>query len=323
MIVAILFVLAVCSVLYLREADQISDTALDNESRRMDRFTGLFRTDVSSIVSDLRLLASGDGLQAYLLSGRQADLDRATRRAEFFSKDNPDYDQIRYLDEHGQEIFRLDRNDSVVPHDRLQNKADRYYFQKANALGAGQIYVSTIDLNVENGAIEQPLKPMLRLAMPVFDAKGQRRGIYVINYLVENSIQRLRDFVPRYAQRFRMLNPQGYWLATAQPAQEWGFMLPGRAGMTMAKTDPGLWAQVVRDPSGQVPYQGGYFTWSHAMPRDFVRASPWPWWRMMIFGSSRRRLVPANGPRRLPASGRPLSSWLSCSWPLPRWPWYL
>jgi len=274
LILAILFVLGICSALYLREANQIASTTLDNENRRMDRFAGFFRNDIGTAVKDLRLLASGDGFQTYLVSGQQADKDRAVRRALFFSKDNPDYDKIRYIDEHGLEVFRLNKDGIIVLDDQLQNKADRPFFQKTNALANGQIYLSAIDLNVEHDAIEQPIKPTMRLAMPVFDANGQRRGIYVINYLAENSIERLRQFVPKYSQRFRLLNAQGYWLAAAQAGEEWGFMLPDRSGMSLAKTDPALWAQVVHDPSGQVPYKGGYFSWLHAVPRDFVQDKP-------------------------------------------------
>ncbi|MEJ1963415.1 MAG: hypothetical protein WDO56_18410 [Gammaproteobacteria bacterium] len=54
----------------------------------------------------------------------------------------------------------------------LQNKADRGYFQRASTLAAGELYISAFDLNIENGQVEQPLKPTLRLAMPVFDASG-------------------------------------------------------------------------------------------------------------------------------------------------------
>jgi PAS domain S-box-containing protein len=262
--VAAVLVFGICGARYFQEAHQIGATTLDNESRRMERFTGLFRNDVESAVRDLRLLVTGDGLEAYLSTGQPADLERAVHRAVFFSRDNPDYDQIRYLNADG----------AIVPADNLQNKADRPYFQNARDLAAGQIYLSTIDLNAENGALVQPLKPTLRLAMPVFDATGQRRGVYVINYLAENSIERLRQFVPRYGRRFRLLNAQGYWLAGPESGQEWGFLLPGRSGMTLAQTDPALWAKVVRDEAGQQPYHGGYFTWRHAVPREFAEGKP-------------------------------------------------
>jgi len=251
---SLVFTAVVCTTLYLREANQIAVATLDRES--------------------LRLLSSGDGIISYLESGKPEDLDRATRRAVFFSQDNPDYDKIRYIDESGREVLRVNGMGDVVPGDRLQNKADRPFFQKTNALSPGQIYISPIDLNVENGAIEQPLKPMVRLAMPIFDSHGQHRGIYVINALIENSIDRLRQFSPQYAPRFRLLNAQGYWLAAAKPGEEWGFMLPGRAGMTLAKTDPALWAKIVQNPSGQEPYQGGYFTWKHAIPSQMAPGKP-------------------------------------------------
>ncbi len=269
---SLVIVTAICSALYLREAGQIEGNILDRELRRMEIFQGLFDRDINSAVADLRLLATGDGLQAYLSSGQPGDLDRAVRRALFFSLENPDYDQIRYLDEQGQEVFRINANGVVVPRDQLQNKADRPYFQKTWGLDSGQIYLSGIDLNVEHGAIEQPLKPMLRVAMPVIDESGRRRGVYVINYLVANSIERLRQFAPQYRLRLRVLNAQGYWLAGGQPGEEWGFMLPGRSGMSLAQTDPALWAQVVRAPEGQLPYAGGYFTWHREAPRDIGRS---------------------------------------------------
>jgi PAS domain S-box-containing protein len=259
---AILVVLACCGALYLREAHQIESTTLDNESRRIDRFGALFKTDVASVVSDLRQLATGDGLEAYLLSGNPADLQRALRRAIFYSKDNPNYDQIRYLDENGQEVLRIERNGDVVPREQLQNKSDRSYFRQALALGPGQILVSTIDLNQEHGQIERPFKPTLRLAVPVYDANGQRHGIYIINFLVGNSFDQIRQYVARFAQRLRILNEQGYWLAGSRPEDEWGFMLPDRAGKNLAKSDPELWAKILQTPVGQAPYHGGYFTWS-------------------------------------------------------------
>ena len=49
----------------------------------------------------------------------------------------------------------------------LQNKKDRYYFQDTMTLEKGQIFISKLDLNMENGVLEQPIKPMLRLGTPV------------------------------------------------------------------------------------------------------------------------------------------------------------
>lgn len=274
LVVANGIVLALCAALYLGLAAPIKSNNLETEGRRLDIYKTLIRDDLAQTISDLRLLASGDGITDYLQTGSPGDLERAVRRAIFVSKDNLDYDQIRYIDENGQEIFRLNQNGAVVPKESLQSKANRPYFQKANALGPGQIYVSAIDLNVENGKVQEPFNPVLRLAMPVFDASGRHRGIYIINSRFEDLVTQLRNFVPRRAQRLRLLNAQGYWLAGPSPETEWGFDLPERSANSVAKTDPELWAQVTSQPSGQAPYHGGYFTWQHFEPRLSVPDKP-------------------------------------------------
>src|SRR6202044_2056987 len=68
--VAIIIVATICGALYLREANQIESNMLDREARRMEIFTWLFSRDVNSAVTDLRLLSTGDALQAYLATGR-------------------------------------------------------------------------------------------------------------------------------------------------------------------------------------------------------------------------------------------------------------
>jgi PAS domain S-box-containing protein len=267
-------VLALCGALYLGLAAPIKSNTLEGESRRLDIYRSLISGDVEEVISDLRLLATDDGITDYLQTANPAELDRAVRRAVFISKDNPDYDQVRYIDENGREVFRVNRNGAVVPPSQLQNKFTRPFFQKANALAPGEIYVSPLDLNVDNGVIARPLKPALRLAIPLFDSSNRHRGIYVINLLAENLIDQLRRVVPRRSNRLRLLNPQGYWLAGPSPDVEWGFNLPSRAGDTLARTDPALWARVQAEPTGQASYQGGYFTWARVDTRDFARGKP-------------------------------------------------
>ncbi|HEX4141030.1 MAG TPA: PAS domain S-box protein [Candidatus Methylacidiphilales bacterium] len=267
-------VLAFCAALYFGLAAPIKSNNLETEGRRLDIYKNIVDSDVDGAIGDLRLLASGDGITDYLDTANPADLQRAVNRAVFVSKDNPDYDQVRYLDENGHEVFRVNWNGAVVPSSQLQDKAGRPYFQKANALAPGQIYLSPIELNVENGVIEWPLKPTLRLAVPVFDTQGRHRGVYIINYRAANIIGQLRSYVPRRAQRLRLLNSQGYWLAGASPAEEWGFDLPEHAAANLARTDPELWAQVQAEPTGQVRFHGGYFTWDRIPPKSLAAGKP-------------------------------------------------
>jgi PAS domain S-box-containing protein len=267
---AVALVMGLCALLYKREANQIDSNNFDRENRRMEIFSSLFTEAVSGAASDLRVLATGDSFEDYLSSNNPSELERAKKRAQFVSRENPDYDQIRYIDENGQEMIRVNHDGQIVPPNLLQNKASRGFFKAAMKLANGQTYISAIDLNIENGQIETPYKPTLRVAVPVFDPSDRPRGIFVINILAGNGFDHLREFIPRYAHRLRVLNSQGYWLVGATPDQEWGFVLPGRSDYSLAKSDPDLWAKVQAAPQGQEPYHGGYFTWKYAPTEKFA-----------------------------------------------------
>ena len=84
------------------------------------------------------------------------------------------------------EIIRVNYNQgipAVVPQDKLQNKKHRYYFKDVFKLNKGEIFISPLDLNIENKQVERPLKPMIRVGTPIFDAAGNKRGIILLNYL--------------------------------------------------------------------------------------------------------------------------------------------
>ena len=105
-----------------------------------------------------------------------------------------DYDQFRFLDLSGKEFFRVERKgiDSLelAP---LQDKSERPYFTEAIDLEKGQLYLSKINLNHENGIIEKPYKPVLRAVSPIFDIDDQKIGVVVINFKMERILNHLRS----------------------------------------------------------------------------------------------------------------------------------
>jgi PAS domain S-box-containing protein len=260
-----------CAALYSREAGQIETSLRERETARLGLFDQLLHRNFKETADNLRVLADGDGLRAFLSSGQPSDLDRAARRAAFFSREHPGYDQVRYLGENGQEILRVDQGGIVEAREQLKSNADRPYFQRASTLKPGEIYISRFDLNVENGRIAEPLKPTLRFATPVFDGTGKRRGVYVINYQGSNLLAGMQQLIPaKFQNRFRMLNAQGFWIKAADPSAEWGFMLPDRAGQTLARTDAALWSRISREPEGQMHHAGGLFTWHRFSPTEAI-----------------------------------------------------
>ncbi|MBK8750293.1 MAG: diguanylate cyclase [Candidatus Competibacteraceae bacterium] len=247
---------------------------------------------LNDIVSDLRILAGQAKTRNYL-----RDRDTAVLRdieVEFlnFALHKQHYDQVRILDSDGMEIVRINDADgrpTVVPQQRLQSKANRYYFIETLRLGPGQLYVSPLDLNVENNVIEQPFKPMIRFGTPIFDQDGQKQGVVVLNYLAKVLIAELKQIGEGLLGESLLLNDEGYWLIGANPDQEWGFMYPDRHDLSFANAFPEAWQPIAATDSGQFHSAQGLFTFTTVFPRvlsqslaasddaTIVAARQYPW----------------------------------------------
>ena len=181
-----------------------------------------------------------------------------------FARSTELYDQIRWLDETGIEQVRVDwLEDSPVLRDyaQLQNKANYYYFVEAMSLGKGSFYLSRFDLNKEYGVVEQPLKPTLRSAAPVFDGAGKRRGILVLNYRGHALLQRLSQVSASYGGNLTLVDHEGYWMLAVDPQDAWGFML-GKAEATLASRYPASWQRMKAQNSGVFSDHSGYWAFN-------------------------------------------------------------
>ena len=100
-----------------------------------------------------------------------------------------EYLQIRYIDDNGNEIVRVQMNEhnkvEAVSDDLLQNKANELYFIQTLKMPHDQVYYSNVSLNREHGVVQVPHQPVLRLAAPVLSENNQVQGIIVINLATE------------------------------------------------------------------------------------------------------------------------------------------
>jgi|GEM_PF-5842290 len=104
-----------------------------------------------------------------------------------------DYDQFRFLDLNGKEFFRVQRKGiDSLEFGELQDKSSHTYFKEGIGLKYGQIYLSQINLNRENGKIEKPYKPVIRVVQPIFDGNKKKIGVVVVNYKMDRILNQLR-----------------------------------------------------------------------------------------------------------------------------------
>lgn len=228
----------------------------------------IINRELKTVQSDLVYLAN-QAILVDLLSGGATTREQLEKDYADFSRYRGVYDQIRYLDPTGQERIRinyLNGKAHAVTDKDLQSKAKRYYFWATMRLPRDGVFISPLDLNIEHDKIERPLKPVIRLATPVFDKHGNKKGILVLNYLGAGLIQRLTEVSGTFPGSALLLNERGYYLRGPTPDQEWGFMLGHHN--TFATAFPDEWQQLKNRVIGQIRTDNGLFTFRTISPED-------------------------------------------------------
>ncbi|MBT4138670.1 MAG: PAS domain S-box protein [Candidatus Latescibacteria bacterium] len=260
--------LSVILFLLCRSENLAERTVLENaEVHRVRLKAETLTTELRLIALDLMILATQQELVAMFESEDRRYQSHMEAELLSYSKHKKYYDQIRFLDASGMEIIRVNQNQGepyVVPAEQLQQQDTRYYFRDIFSLGKGEIFVSPLDLNIEGGQVEQPLKPMMRYGTPVFDKLGQKRGIVLINYLCQPMLDRLSS--GDGLGKIMLLNSDGFWLKGIQPENEWGFMFDHRKGRKFENTFPEAWQKICSGASGQYDNAEGLFTVATANP---------------------------------------------------------
>ncbi len=222
---------------------------------------------LGALNGDVLYLAAHSSLQQWLDTANPVAKARFAHDYHVFMQHRKRYDQLRFLNEEGQEVVRINDHNGqpgIVPAGQLQDKSDHYYVPATLEKNKDTLYVSPFDLNIEHGVIEQPLKPVIRLSAPVFDGEGKNRGLVILNYLGQRLLDRLRAIDKQNEGSLWLLNSDGYWLLGPSPEMEWGFMYPERQDVRFDREyGESTWSAMLQGhPDGQWLDAQGLFTYA-------------------------------------------------------------
>ncbi|SIQ13509.1 ATP-binding protein [Marinobacterium stanieri] len=170
----------------------------------------------------LQMQALGNTLYRLASKGRWQEVENALY---LLASTNPDYLQLRYIDQQGLERVRINHysigEPALVPVSQLQPKHDRPYTQRMLKLPAGHFYLSRLDLNVEQGSIQIPLQPTLRIGMRLADQSAQGSGFLIINLNARKLLHELRGDHDVHLFNTYMLNSDADWLSAPEEDLAW------------------------------------------------------------------------------------------------------
>lgn len=206
------------------------------------------------------------------------------------------FDQLRYIDEEGQEIVRVDylyNSATIVSPSKLQNKRSRDYFIEASALSEGELYVSKTELNREGDppTISIPYRPVIRYAVPVFNAEdGEKRGIVIANVLVDQLISK-STLSDKQSSNLYIFGSQGYFIYNPDSTKEWGGPRDLDTKYSFSTEFPYLESSQFEQDSGSFYTKEGFFAFSKFNPdsQDISRQ-----WTILVFTPNQEVLEPIN-----------------------------
>ncbi|VVS92441.1 sensor domain-containing diguanylate cyclase [Desulfoluna spongiiphila] len=243
------------------------------ERHNVDLQREMILRNMEVIRADLLFLARQNELIQLLETHDTGYRSMITEEYVAFSGNRGIYDQVRFIDAAGMEVCRVNYTEGrpvVVPDAALQSKKGQSYVRSSLALNRREVFVSPMDLNMENGEVEEPIKPMIRFGTPVFDLSGGKRGVVVLNYLGSHLLSELEELSKLSRGKILLVNRNGYWLKGLEPDDEWGFMREGRGDRTIVSRFPDTWQAL----SAAEEYQGmtdlGLFTGTTIRPSGTV-----------------------------------------------------
>jgi PAS domain S-box-containing protein len=240
----------------------------DHDISRLQLVSGFLGAEVFGSLKHLHSLATEAITMQALDSQVPGRLQALESSFLILAQRNPQYQQVRWIDDSGIEKARIMRDQGepfvVAPQD-LQDKSSRYYFKAANELLPGELYISRLDLNMEQGQIEIPLRPVLRIATPVRGSDRKRLGIIIINidmkYLfnIANTPMHAESDVEYFLVNQKGIHVNGE-LENIQGADE----LEQSLNFNLAHRK--IWEEVLASGSGSLKSPDGLWSWETLSP---------------------------------------------------------
>ena len=223
-IMAVVIVLTMVTIYQIKYNNVVAAHKLEQETAV--NITEIFVKDkLDAVASNMKMIKSMEVVDAYIARasieategvGEDKGIEGVADLFIKYASNYNDLTQIRIIDVQGNERIRVDQKDDVVTlvePSQLQNKSTRYYFKRSMEINENDIYVSDIDLNVENGRIVEPFEPTIRISEKLYKENGDVFGILVLNFDGSEFFKLSGKFAEysREAKDIGILDTNNYW----------------------------------------------------------------------------------------------------------------
>ncbi|QTN38268.1 response regulator [Cryomorphaceae bacterium] len=238
---------------YRQFRDNYYTSLLTDAEKRIEVLEEFLRNEMVETYQDLEYFRSNP-VNSFYINDELAPFDRMVfeKTLSKYGDIKESYRQIRLLDDEGREKLKIRYlGDSIRVNDLLQDKSDRYYYQGLKLTQSNEIYFSRFDLNMEEGRVEYPLSPVIRIGSPVY-FQGERQGYILLSY----KGSRILDYfdVIENDELFDayLIDALGNWIKAPDYVEPYDYVIDPQNANSLSKDRPELWKLINRTDTSRV-----------------------------------------------------------------------
>ena len=240
--------------------------------------------NVNSIFEDIKsdgnIILNSSEIKAYVGNSAAAlNRDELKRIFSNMMTNKKIYDSIRFIGVDGYEKVRVNNaanGTTLVTDSVLEFKGDQTYFEEGMKLNFGEIFISPMDLSMNGGEVETPVKPVMRLVLPVFNDQNERQGILVLNYLAKNMLDQIEnDSKSNMDMKILLLNDEGYYLLSENSNKDFSFVYADQQGGSFSQENPEIWQAILNNGSGYFDDGKDLYFYTPIYPLEGYRNLHW------------------------------------------------
>jgi PAS domain S-box-containing protein len=242
------------------------------ERSHLQQLSGFVAAEVSFSVHQLNALTRETVVQDAI--DRSNPSTNQTLQSAFLTlvNRNPTYQQIRWIDESGEERVRVMRSKNapfVVKPQQLRNVSASNYFNNAVSLLNREVYISRLDFNASNGQSKHSLQPTIRVAAPIQNSDRKRRGIIVIDFATPYLLEALRIAHEANPDTdYIVVSEDGYGVASNILANQ----VRTNAGQytKFSIQHPNAWEHISSSHVGSAELEDSIWIWEKIVPKSVI-----------------------------------------------------
>ncbi len=257
---------------YESEVEKTAEIIMAEQKKKTAIIKYVIEDIYENIINDLFVVKNSNEMKAYSDNPDNYAENELGQMFLRFLSNKTEIDQIRLLDAKGREIVRAENYKekvTLIPKEKLQDKSNSYYFKDSCALKDGQVYISPMDLNIENGKVEIPHKPVIRFTTPIYSQKGEYKGILVVNYMGQDFLNIFNEYFAKDDKGIMepmLVDGGGYYLFNKQEGKNFGFMFEDGKKYSLRYENGELWEKVKNNESGVFELGSEIYYYSHINP---------------------------------------------------------